>query len=151
MPNLNGLKRHTSMSFVSPEFAFVALIFYSLYWLLRPYRQAQMMLLLVSSYLLYATWSVQFALILFLFSSYVWLAGWWLSSLQAGRRRIVCFGLGIVASLLLLFTTKYYSFSRDILVGLFPSLGHSHLLPILDFAAPAGISFFTFQAITYLV
>lgn len=139
------------MSFVSPEFALVALLFYSVYWLLRPYRETQMMVLLLSSYLLYASWSVQFAIILFLFSCYVWLAGWWLSSLEAGKRRVACFGVGIVASLGLLFTTKYYSFSREILVGVFPSIGHANILPVLDFVAPAGISFFTFQAITYLV
>lgn len=139
------------MSFVSPEFAFVALLFYPLYWLLKPYREAQMMLLLFSSYLLYATWSVEFAVILFLFSSYIWLAGWWLSGLQPGKRRVFCCACGLAMSLMVLVVTKYYSFSREMLVALFPSLGQSGVLPIVDIVAPAGISFFTFQAITYLM
>lgn len=139
------------MSFVSPEFALVALLFYSVYWALRPYREVQMGLLLISGYLLYASWSVQFAVILFLFSTYVWLAGWWLSGLKPSKQRGACFAVGVTACLTLLLATKYYSFSRDLLVGIFPSLSHSTLLPVLDFVAPAGISFFTFQAITYLV
>ena len=139
------------MSFVSPEFALVALLFYSVYWALRPYREVQMGLLLISGYLLYASWSVQFAVILFLFSTYVWLAGWWLSGLKPSKQRGACFAVGVTACLTLLVATKYYSFSRDLLVGIFPSLSHSTLLPVLDFVAPAGISFFTFQAITYLV
>ncbi len=139
------------MSFVSPEFALVALLFYSVYWALRPYREVQMGLLLISGYLLYASWSVQFAVILFLFSTYVWLAGWWLSGLKPSKQRGACFAVGVTACLTLLLATKYYSFSRDLLVGIFPSLSHSSLLPVLDFVAPAGISFFTFQAITYLV
>jgi alginate O-acetyltransferase complex protein AlgI len=139
------------MSFVSPEFAFAALLFYPVYWLLKPYRQVQLLLLVVASYALYATWSAHFAGVLFLFSTYIWLAGWWLSSLKSGLLRKCCAGLCVLVSLSVLFTTKYYQFARELLVSLFSSLDRAQLLPLLDIVAPTAISFFTFQAITYLV
>jgi D-alanyl-lipoteichoic acid acyltransferase DltB (MBOAT superfamily) len=47
--------------------------------------------------------------------------------------------------------TKYYEFIREILDDILRSIGVNHQLPYLEVIIPAGISFFTFQAITYLV
>jgi D-alanyl-lipoteichoic acid acyltransferase DltB (MBOAT superfamily) len=40
---------------------------------------------------------------------------------------------------------------RQMLAALMPNVGMQALLPVIDIVAPAGISFFTFQAVTYLV
>lgn len=138
------------MSFISPEFACIALFLYPIYWLLKPYRTAQQLFLLLCSYSLYATWSVQFAIVLFIFSTYIWLCGAWISTLPQNSRRTMWSCLCILGSLSVLFATKYYQFFRDLLVSCFPSLGHAGLLPVFELVAPAGISFFTFQSITYL-
>ena len=63
------------MSFVSIEFVFAALVFFPLYWGLRGHRNWQAFLLILSGYLLYATWSPVSAIALFGFSAYIWLAG----------------------------------------------------------------------------
>jgi D-alanyl-lipoteichoic acid acyltransferase DltB (MBOAT superfamily) len=139
------------MSFVSPEFALIALIFFPAYWSLSRHRSIQLGFLTVSGYALYATWSVQFAAILLVFSAYIWLAGNWVQSCKTNPGRKLWFAISVLISLVLLLTSKYYEFVRQMLAALMPSVGMQALLPVIDIVAPAGISFFTFQAVTYLV
>ncbi len=139
------------MSFVSPEFALIALIFFPIYWSLSRHRSIQLGFLTISGYALYATWSVQFACILLVFSTYIWLAGHWVQSCKTTPGRKLWFSISVLVSLTLLLTSKYYEFVRQTLAALMPNLGLQALLPIIDIVAPAGISFFTFQAVTYLV
>lgn len=140
------------MSFVSPEFAFVALIFFPLYWSLREYRRFQLGFLTLAGYLLYLSWSPKAALSLLCLSVFVWLAGNFVNALpDTSRRKGLAMAISVVLSLSLLLVTKYYDFSRQMLIDVLPGAGLQHLLPVVDLIAPAGVSFFTFQAITYLV
>ena len=139
------------MSFVSPEFALIALIFFPIYWSLTRHRSIQLGFLTLSGYALYATWSVQFACILLVFSTYIWLAGHWVQSCKTHPRRKLWFAISVLVSLVLLLASKYYEFVRQMLAALMPNVGMQALMPIIDIVAPAGISFFTFQAVTYLV
>lgn len=139
------------MSFVSPEFAFAALIFFPLYWALRAQKTLQLGFLTLASYLLYSTWSAVAALALFGFSIYIWLAGNWINARPSPGIRRLSLSIGVVLALSLLLITKYYDFSRQVLIDSLPNLGLQAFLPLVDFVAPAGISFYTFQAITYLV
>jgi D-alanyl-lipoteichoic acid acyltransferase DltB (MBOAT superfamily) len=139
------------MSFVSPEFALLALIFFPVYWALHRHRSLQLGFLTVSGYALYATWSVQFACILLIFSVYVWLAGRWLHASTTHRPRKLWFIVSVLVSLVLLLASKYYEFVRQLLTDLMLNIGLQVFLPVIDLVAPAGISFFTFQAVTYLV
>lgn len=134
------------MSFVSPEFALLCLLFFPLYWSLHRQPQAQKWLLIVAGYGLYMSWLPAFALVLLAYSTGVWalarrpvqrlawpapwVAGLWLAGL---------FLLGV----------KYYDFLRHSLQSLWRGLGSR--LPEAEWAVPVAVSFFTFQAITYLV
>lgn len=141
------------MSFVSPEFALAALLFFPLYWSLHGRHELQRLFLLLSGYALYATWSLGAAATLAIYSLFIWLAGNWINAGAnngTGRSRLRL-TLGLVVSLSLLLVTKYYEFLREGMGGLLGGLGLGNTLPVLDIVAPAGISFFTFQAITYLV
>lgn len=139
------------MSFVSIEFAFAALVFLPLYWSLRAYRDWQILLLTASGYLLYGTWSQASAVVLFFFSAYVWVAGNWINSATGTRMRRLLLSVGITISILVLLVYKYYEFVRQSASDVMQSLGLEVLLPVVDVAVPAGISFFTFQAISYLI
>ena len=138
------------MSFVSPEFAFAALLFFPLYWSLASKRNWQMLFLTVAGYCFYATWSLQFAWILLIFSSYVWLAGRWISSSAKYARNKYLFSIILLLTLALLLYTKYYEFTRAEITTALAHMGLHVMLPMIDIVAPAGISFFTFQAISYL-
>jgi alginate O-acetyltransferase complex protein AlgI len=59
--------------------------------------------------------------------------------------------LGLWAAGLFLLTVKYYEFLRATAQALLGAVGLSSALPLVDVVTPVGVSFFTFQAITYLV
>jgi D-alanyl-lipoteichoic acid acyltransferase DltB (MBOAT superfamily) len=139
------------MSFVSIEFVFAALVFFPIYWSLRAYKRWQVFFLIISGYLLYASWSPVSTLALFCFSAYIWLAGRWINSAASDGKRRVLLSSAILIGMLWLLVTKYYEFARQSAVDVLLNLDLDILLPVIDVVAPVGISFFTFQAITYLV
>lgn len=64
-----------------------------------------------------------------------------------GKWRKVFLALGILLDLSILGYYKYEAFFARIVNKMF----HAQLLPVLNIALPIGISFFTFQAISYIV
>ena len=79
------------------------------------------------------------------------MAGKWLNQSTPSKKIRLKLAITLCLALAALFISKYYELSRTLLIDLLPQLGLHTFLPIIDFIAPAGISFFTFQAITYLV
>ena len=65
----------------------------------------------------------------------------------SGRRRALVLAAVVAANLLLLGYYKYYGFAADTLAGLFGR----QVLPMRDIALPLGISFYTFQAMSYVI
>lgn len=139
------------MSFVSIEFAFAALIFFPIYWGLRADKNGQLLFLTASGYLLYATWSWVSVVALFLFSTYIWLAGKWINSADGDGKRRFFVAAAVLVSVLWLLFYKYHEFLRQAAIDVLQHMGLRIFLPVIDVAMPIGISFFTFQAISYLV
>ena len=136
------------MSFVSPEFALFCLLFLPVYWALAPHVRWQRSLLIVTGYGLYATWVPAFAMVLLAYSTVTWALGRWMG--RARRTRLaLSVGLWLAGSFLL--SLKYYEFVRETFQAVLQGTGFYSLLPVLDVVAPVGVSFFTFQAVTYLV
>jgi D-alanyl-lipoteichoic acid acyltransferase DltB (MBOAT superfamily) len=78
--------------------------------------------------------------------------GKWISTKEPIQKsKSLKLSIAICLSLSLLLITKYYDFVREIIDEVFNSIGVQHQLPFIELLVPAGISFFTFQAITYLV
>ena len=138
-----------TLSFLSPEFAYLALAFFPIYWLLSTYPTAQKLFLLIASYSLYATWSYKTALFLAAYSSVVWLLGIWVRTGLNPSKKIKL-SISFIFALSLLLMTKYYEFFRELLIQILSQIGLTFFLPAIDLIVPVGISFFTFQAITYL-
>lgn len=140
------------MSFVSPEFALLALLFFPLYWALAERPRWQRGLLVVSGYGLYASWSWVFALALAGYSLTIWALGRWITQAPLNRPTPrLRVALGLVGCVLFLVLAKYYEFLRQGAADVLQLLGWVLPLPVMDVVAPVGVSFFTFQAITYLV
>jgi alginate O-acetyltransferase complex protein AlgI len=60
--------------------------------------------------------------------------------------------IGILANILLLFYYKYFVFAERIINKIFRVTGYAQFqLPLLNIILPLGISFYTFQSISYLV
>lgn len=104
--------------------------------------------LLAASLYFYMCWKAPY-IVLILFSVLItWAAARLLDAWQ-GRptRRKAVLVLGLAANLGVLFLFKYYNF----FAGNVNALTGGALLPLLGFALPVGISFYTFQVIGYLI
>jgi alginate O-acetyltransferase complex protein AlgI len=104
--------------------------------------------LLVFSYLFYATWDARFLLLLWFVSAVGYFCGLAIERehMQSHRKKTQYLWLGIVSMLLVLGYFKYANFfieNAAVLLGL--DVAH------LNIVLPVGLSFFTFQVISYLV
>ena len=136
------------MSFVSPEFGLFCLLFLPAYWALASRPGWQRGLLILTGYGLYATWVPKFAVVLLVYSTAMWALGRRMQSVPDSRRPL-WLGLWLTGSFLL--SLKYYEFVRETFQKMLQGMGFDALLPVLDVVTPVGVSFFTFQAVTYLV
>jgi D-alanyl-lipoteichoic acid acyltransferase DltB (MBOAT superfamily) len=101
------------------------------------------LLLLLASFLFYADSSVPHLLLLCLVTAATYRA----ARIIEARRSRMALAASIVAVTLPLFAFKYYGFFTGLTMQLLGFDGRA----VEDFALPLGISFFTFQAISYIV
>ncbi len=80
-----------------------------------------------------------------------WLAGIFLVKVEGERQRKSVVGIAVVLLLGVLAYFKYYGFFLTSLQDLLFAIGWQRDLPFLQIVLPVGISFFTFQAISYVV
>ena len=70
---------------------------------------------------------------------------------RSKRMRQVLVAASVVSNLGILFVFKYYNFFNTSLKDLFNLLGLSYQMPALSLVLPVGISFYTFQALSYTI
>jgi alginate O-acetyltransferase complex protein AlgI len=107
--------------------------------------------LLVASYLFYMSWSAPFALLILFTSVVDYLVGVGLGALEDQRKRKMLVVVSIIANLGVLAFFKYSYFLAGNLSLAFTALGHNTPDWHLNIVLPAGISFFTFQSMTYTI
>lgn len=133
------------MTFQSPLFLFAFGLALALR-LVIPSEGGRKLLVVGTGLLFYATWDAAFLPMLLLYTLVGWGAGLWLAGLRedAARRAVVALGAVLFLGMLAFF--KYRGFAAETLarLGLAPAPQFSPLAPI-------GISFFTFELISYLV
>lgn len=105
------------------------------------------MFLLISSYLLYMQWNPSYALVLLGVTAVTYYAAIYLE--KAKNPKIILTS-GVVLSALPLLFFKYFNFINESIHGLLSICGMHYQLAGLNWAIPIGISFFTFQALSYL-
>lgn len=105
--------------------------------------------LLAASYYFYACWKPGYA-VLIVFSTVVdYVAGLLMGAASDKRIRRRYLVLSLCSNLGLLFFFKYYNFFNDTLAPVFTSVGIH--LPASRFLLPVGLSFYTFQSLTYTI
>lgn len=102
--------------------------------------------LLLASLFFYAWGEPVFVLLMILSIILNWLVGILIAKTK-GKKRNIILTVGIICNLSLLGYYKYAGFAVSIL----NRVAHHEVLPIPQIALPIGISFFTFQAISYIV
>jgi len=140
------------MLFNSLQFALFLPLVFVLYWLVGERNvKLQNLLVLVASYVFYGWWDVRF-LALIAFSSLVdYQVGLGLGISRAKPARKLLLGVSLVGNLGLLFFFKYYGFFATSLVEAAASLGWRLHLSSLQVILPVGISFYTFQTLSYTI
>ncbi len=135
------------MLFTQIEFFFLLAAAFAAILLVKNHR-AQKALLLVASYYFYAYWDWRFAGLLLACTA----VNYWLSGLMEGSspaRRKLLVTIALVYSLGILGLFKYFNFFVDsfrVMAGIAPDAGST-----LDLILPAGISFYTFQTLSYTI
>ena len=141
------------MLFNSFEFLVFLPIVFMLYWWVFRGRKWQNLLVVIASYVFYGWWDWRF-LLLIVFTSLCSYASGRLLEHYEGRRRVqqmVSAG-NIVLNLSILGVFKYYNFFVDNLDALIASLFGCHLDWVtMEVILPVGISFYTFQALSYTI
>lgn len=132
------------MLFNSIEFAVFLPIVFAIYWLLNKHLRWQNLFVVLASYVFYGWWDWRF-LILIAFTSFCsWGSGLLINQSPKPKRWLT---LNIVVNLLILGVFKYFNF----FVGSFCDLfGITNTL-VLQVILPVGISFYTFQALSYSI
>lgn len=106
---------------------------------------------LLGSYVFYGWWDVRF-LSLIVFSTMIdyWIGGR-LERTESEKARSRLLLTSLTSNLGLLFVFKYFNFFRDSLDAAFNSVGVQLSGPTLDIVVPVGISFYTFQTLSYTI
>ncbi|MCB9203358.1 MAG: MBOAT family protein [Flavobacteriales bacterium] len=140
------------MLFNSIEFAVFLPIVFLLYWFpLKGKLRLQNVLLLVASYVFYGWWDWRF-LSLIAFSSLVdYLVGIGLSNSNNSFRRKLLLTISIAVNLGFLGFFKYFNFFSESFSEAFTLLGQPFEPTRLNIVLPVGISFYTFQTLSYSI
>jgi alginate O-acetyltransferase complex protein AlgI len=139
------------VQFPTIEFAYFFVGTATVAWAIRRHRTAQKWFLLLASYAFYAGWELRLLLLLVGASLGNWAVGEALARSRAPGARRAILVAGVLLNVGLLGTFKFYDFFRESYVSLAAFLGMSAHLPVLELFLPAGISFYTFQGIAYVV
>lgn len=139
------------MLFPTIDFAIFFVIVLTGSWLLMPFRLRWKLFVLVASYVFYGWWDARFTLLLAGVTVVNHLAATAIARLSPGRLRSAVLVTCVTADLGVLALFKYYGFFVSSTVNALAAVGIEASLPFLQVVLPVGVSFFTFQAISYVV
>lgn len=137
------------MLFNSLIFPFFLLIVLLVYYLLR-YR-AQNSWLLVVSYVFYGWWDWRFCSLLLFSTILDWFVSHSIEEVDDEKRRKQLLLLSVIGNLGVLSFFKYFNFFIDSFRVLFEGLGLYPDFFTLNIILPVGISFYTFQTMSYTI
>ena len=138
------------MPFESARFLLFLLSALTVFWALRRSRPAQKLLLIAASVWFYGSYGWEFVALLGLSVAGNHLAAGLVAASEGpGRGRWLA--VGVTANLLLLAWFKYYVFFAETFNDALFALGAGAQLQVPQIVLPIGISFYTFQAIAYLI
>ena len=149
------------MLFNSLVFCVFLPIVFAGYWLLCCPRTGQSvsprrlwlqnLFIVVASYVFYGWWDWRFLLLITLTAVWSWASGRLLARLSDDRRRKFVVAAALVVNLGILGVFKYYNFFAENAAALLGLLGLKANLWSLKIILPVGISFYTFQALSYVI
>ncbi|MBC7813634.1 MAG: MBOAT family protein [Burkholderiales bacterium] len=135
------------MSFVSSEFLIFFICVVPLYFLL-PHRY-RWLLLLIASYFFYTYWNASYVLLILATTFMDYHIARQMDATTSQRRRKLLILTSVTLNLGLLFTFKYFNFFNASIALVLDGLSIPYTPSTLNVLLPVGISFYTFQEMSY--
>ncbi|MCA1684483.1 MAG: MBOAT family protein [Planctomycetia bacterium] len=139
------------MLFNSFQFAYFFAALLPTYWALKNHYRWQNLLLLAAGYFFYACWNPKFLTLLVLSTVMDYFCGIAVDRIEAPSRRKAFVALSMVLNLGMLGYFKYYNFFAESLQAALARGGLNVPLSQLNVVLPIGISFYTFQSMSYVI
>ena len=138
------------MLFTTAKFLGFFLVVFSIFWLL-PRQRLRLGWLILASLVFYGSWSVPFLALLVGTATFTYVAGLLLERADSPGRRKLLLGVALTAVLGILCFFKYANFALGNTFALLRAAGLTERSPLVDVLLPLGISFYTFELVSYLV
>src|SRR5260370_30252305 len=138
------------MLFCTTQFCWFFLIVFAAYWAAR-WDRVRVGILLIASCYFYASWNPWLMALVFANSTMDFFVARGIEATESGRRKKALLFVSLAINLGLLGYLKYANFFLRSLESAVHGLGVAAALPVLKVIVPIGISFYTFEAISYVV
>lgn len=140
------------MLFNSLEFLlFLPTVFFLYWFVFKNQLRAQNVLLLVASYIFYGWWDWRFLSLIIASTFLDYFVAIQLGKTAISKKRKFLLGISLVGNLGMLGFFKYYNFFVASWIEAWSSLGITMEASTLNIILPVGISFYTFQTLSYTI
>lgn len=139
------------MLFNSIDFAIFFPIVFVLYWILSKHLVARNLLILISSYVFYGWWDWRFLFLIAISSIVDYVVGNQLYKTEKLKKRKGLLLISLLVNLGFLVYFKYTNFFIETFVDSFRLFGKELEVSSLNIILPVGISFYTFQTLSYTI
>lgn len=140
------------MLFNSIEFIIFILIFFVIYWFIIPkFKFYQNITLLFGSYIFYGWWDIRFLTLIIASTVLDYFVAKFIYTSEIDKHKNYALFLSVFFNLSLLFIFKYFNFFLDSFYQLFGQNNDSSKFLMINIVLPVGISFYTFQTLSYTI
>ncbi|PCI75608.1 MAG: membrane-bound O-acyltransferase family protein [SAR86 cluster bacterium] len=139
------------MLFNTPLFFLFFSCFFFLYSFVFLKRYPRVLLILVGSLIFYSGWNFRFIPLLIVSGVIDYFVANAIQDATDARRRKLLLTVSIVTNLGILAIFKYSDFAMQSVTDMFGLLGYNLNSTMLNFVLPVGISFYTFQSMSYTI
>lgn len=139
------------MLFNSIDFAIFFPIVFILYWIVARHLKLRNLLILISSYVFYGWWDWRFLFLIFISSIVDYLVGQLIYKTDSEKKRKKLLWVSLLVNLGFLIYFKYTNFFIDTFIDSFRLFGKEMQVSTLNIILPVGISFYTFQTLSYTI
>ena len=142
------------MQFNSLSFCVFLPVVFMIYWLLHRWHKWQNLFLLAASYLFYGWWDWRFLSLIAFTSLSSFITGLQIENANNNgnhKKARIFLLVNLIVNLGVLAVFKYYGFFIDNLREIGSLMGFTLDWPTLNILLPVGISFYTFQALSYSI
>ncbi|RVT92514.1 MBOAT family O-acyltransferase [Sphingomonas crocodyli] len=139
------------MLFPTLDFGLFFLAAFAIIWAVSGSNEWRKILLLLGSWVFYGAWDWRFVALLIASAFLNWGAARLIYAADTRGTQKTVVTLGVIANLGILGFFKYYDFFLEQLGVLLGSWGMARDLPLMQIVLPVGVSFFTFQGMSYLI